>query len=139
MIRKNQTPKRANARRGNVSVEFALTFPILFLFFVGQMEFSRANMVRHALVTASFQGCRAGIVLGTTSDDVENAARETLESVGINEFTVTVVPEVITQETPEVTVEVSAPIAGNSWIAPLFLSGTVLRHEMTMEPWSPNT
>lgn len=124
---------REPKRHGAVVVELALTFPILFLFLVAQIEFSRANMVRHALVTASFQGCRAGIVLGTTAMDVEEATRETLESVGLTDYSVTIVPQVITPATAEVSVEVSAPIDGNSWIAPLFLGGTVLKHKMTME------
>ena len=90
-------------------------------------------MVRHALRTASFEGCRAGIVLGTTEEDVEAAAKQSLDAVGLRQYTVTVTPSVITPSTRDVTVKVTAPIFENSWIAPLFLDGVVLENSMTME------
>jgi Flp pilus assembly protein TadG len=120
-------------RRGTTTVELSLTLPILFLFFFAQIEFARANMVRHSLRTASFEGCRAGIVLGTTEDDVEAAAKQSLVAVGLSQYTVSVTPSVITPSTREVTVRVTAPINENSWIVPLFLDGVVLENSMTME------
>ena len=120
-------------RRGAVTVEAAVAIPILFLFVFAQIEFARANMVRHALRTAAFEGCRAGIVLGTTEVDVETAAQQSLDAVGLKQYTVTVTPSAITPETQQVTVTVTVPINENSWIAPLFLDGVILENSMTME------
>jgi hypothetical protein len=97
------------------------------------MEFSRANMVRHALRTACYEGCRAGIAFGTTEVDVQSAAERMLDSVSLNQYTVSVTPAVITPSTESVTITISAPITENSWIAPLFLDGVVLESSMTME------
>ena len=124
---------RGNRRRGATTVEFAMTVPILFLFFLAQVEFSRANMVRHALKTGCYEGCRAGIALGTTEEDVEAAARETLNAAGLSHYQIELSPSTITPATREVTVRITAPIEGNTWVSPLFLNGVVLESSMSME------
>lgn len=127
--RRTVSPKR----RGVVTVEFAVTVPLLFLFVFAQIEFSRANMVRHALRTATYEGCRAGIVLGSTEVDVEAAAKRALDAVGLQQYTITVTPPVITTATRDVTVRVTASIDENSWITPLFTDGVLLENSLTME------
>jgi Flp pilus assembly protein TadG len=125
--------KQSTRRLGATVVEFAVTCPILFLFFFAQIEFSRANMVRNALRSACHAGCREGIVLGSTEADVRAATETTLQNVGLKQYVVTVTPSVITKATKNVTVHITASIRENSWIFPFFLNGMVLENTMTME------
>lgn len=120
-------------RRGVTAVEFAMVAPLLFLFFFAQLEFSRANMLRHSLRTACYEGCREGIVVGATAEDIEMATEHTLRAIGLKEYTVRVTPAAINNNTKDVTVFVSVPISENSWYPPFFLQGVRLENQMTME------
>ncbi len=122
-----------NRKAGVVSVEFALTAPLLFLFFFGMLEFSRANMVRHALRTACYEGCRVGIVLGATREEVEDATKASLDAVGLTQYEISVTPAVIVPATRDVTVTISASLDENSWVIPKFLGGDGVQNTMTME------
>lgn len=134
MIRmRRKTPANNQRRRGVTSVEFALCAPILFLFFFAQLEFTRANMLRNALRTSCYEGCREGIIVGSTSEDIEAAATRNLKAIGFRKYDITVTPSVITDNTREVTVKISAPIAENSWYPPFFLRGVSIDNSMTME------
>ncbi|MDB4786473.1 MAG: TadE/TadG family type IV pilus assembly protein [Planctomycetaceae bacterium] len=133
-LKRNATSSQTTtARRGVTTVEFALCSSILFLFFFAQVEFSRANMVRNGLRSACYHGCREGIVVGATTADVRQATEKTLIALGLREYTVTITPATITNETQAVTVAVSASLTANSWVTPIYTNGTVLDNEMTME------
>ena len=134
MIRtRRKTPSNHNSRRGVTSVEFAMCAPILFLFFFAQLEFTRANMLRNALRTSCYEGCREGIIVGSTKDDIEAAATRNLKAIGFRKYDITVSPAVITDNTRDITVTISAPIAENSWCPPFFLRGVTIDNSMTME------
>ncbi len=120
-------------RGGAVTVEFALTVPVLFLLVFAQLEFARANMIRHAIKTACYEGTRVGIVPGATAADVEDAAEFVLNAVSLTDFDLTVEPSVITSDTTSVTVTIDVPVAENSWLIPTFLNGTVLSNSMTLD------
>ena len=133
-LKRNATSSQTTtARRGVTTVEFALCSSILFLFFFAQVEFSRANMVRNGLRSACYHCCREGIVVGATTADVRQATEKTLIALGLREYTVTITPATITNETQAVTVAVSASLTANSWVTPIYTNGTVLDNEMTME------
>ncbi len=126
-------------RRGAVVTEFAICAPILILFFFAALEFSRVNMIRQSVENAVYEGSRRGIVPGATADDCRNAAQAVLNSVLVSNAQVTVTPSVITQNTSEVTVSISVPINGNSWIVPFFFDGKTISNSMTLRRERFNT
>ena len=104
----------------------ALVAPFLFTLFFASLEFSRANVLRHAIQTAAYEGARAGIVPGATADNVQSEAATVLAAIGAVNVTVTVDPEVIQPNTTEVTVTVTIPLDDNGWVVPKFFSGRTL-------------
>jgi Flp pilus assembly protein TadG len=119
-------------QRGAVVTEFAICAPILFFFFFAALEFSRVNMIRQSVENAVYEGCRRGIVPGATADDCRNAAQVVLNTISVNDATVTVTPAAITSNTTEVTVEISVPINSNSWVAPFFFRDRSIGNSMTL-------
>lgn len=109
-------------RRGALAVEMALCLPILFTVLFGCFELAHANMLRHASESAAYEGARAGIVPGTTPEKIRTAATGVLRSLGVSNFTVSIVPEVITAETNNVRVEVDVPVRANTLIPAVFFA-----------------
>jgi hypothetical protein len=119
--------RRSTRRRqsGMVTVEFALTAPILFLLFMGAIEFSRANMLMHTTTIAATEGARRGIVSGATAADIVQAVQDELSAVGIAASEVAIDPAVITPETEVVAVGVGVPInSANGYFIPRFFLGS---------------
>lgn len=107
-------------RRGAVTVEMAVTAPILFLLLFAALEFASMNNMRHSVDNAAYEAARRGIVPGATTAAVVNEANTIMGYVGARNATVTVVPNAFDDNTPELTVTVSVPIAGNGWVTPFF-------------------
>ena len=109
-------------RRAAATVEFALVAPLLFLTFFAAVEFSRANMVRHTVDIAAYEGARQGIIPGATADDVRNRVNQIMAQLAIRNTTVTVTPANIDRNTDRntdrVTVNVVTPMQGNGFICP---------------------
>lgn len=117
--------KKQKRRHGMVSVEFALTAPILFLLIFGSIEFTRANMLMHTTSLAASEGARRAIVAGATSSDVEQTVRAELSSVGITHAAVIVDPSEITEDTEVVAVGVGVPVdSSNGYLTPRFFLGS---------------
>jgi Flp pilus assembly protein TadG len=122
-------------RRGALTVEFALTIPILLLFIFAMLEYMRAYMVKHALNEASYEACRVGVAPGALVSDVTAKANWMLTTLRIQNATVTVTPDAIDDSTTEVTVTIRCQYADNSWLTPIYLKGvsfqatTTLQHE----------
>ena len=126
-----QTVQRA--RGGAVTVEVALTAPILFLFIFAGIEFARVNMISDTCENAAFEGARRGIVPGATSTDCQQEAQAILDIVGIADSTITVTPTTITDETPEVTVDVTIPLnATNGYVVPKYFVGQSINKSITL-------
>lgn len=124
--------RKTNKRRGALTVEFAMCFPLLLLLFFAAFEFSRANMLRQTAENAAYEGARRAIVPGATADDAKKFANKMLAIVGTNGASVDVDPKVIEEDTPEVTVTVTVPLNGNGFVAPLFLKGRKITSKMTL-------
>jgi hypothetical protein len=90
-------------------------------------------MLRHTAAQAAYEGARRGIVPGATANDVQTVAEQILNSAFASSYTVTVTPSPITQTTTEVTVDVSMPLAANSWIVPDFFAGKTLTKSFTLQ------
>ena len=126
-------PRQAkHQRRGATAVEFALTAPILFLLFFGAYEFSRANMIRHTVDIAAYEGSRRGIIPGATANAVSDRVNEVLAPVGMTGAIVDVTPDPIDRASRQVTVNVRVPLTGNGWILPRFVGGLHLESVSTL-------
>ena len=123
---------KRNRRRGATAVEFAITAPVVFLFFFAAYEFSRANMVRHTIEIAAYEGARRGIVPGATAADVSTRVNAVLAPSGMGGAIVSLTPSVIDRSTREVTVNVEVPLDGNGWILPRFVGGLSLESASTL-------
>lgn len=110
-------------RRGATAVEFAIVAPLLFLMFFAAIEFSRANMLRHSVNQAAYEGARRGMVPGASVADIEVEVGRIMEAATAFEYSVSVDPSTITNKTEQVTVQVDAGMDDNSWLGALFLSG----------------
>lgn len=128
MVRSVCSPQR----RGTTAVEFALTAPVVFLLFFAAYEFSRLNMVRHTMDIAAYEGARAGIVAGATTDEIRQRVTNMLATVAVQQSEITVTPAAIDPSTREVRVDIDTPIAPNSWLTPRFVGDLRLRATSTL-------
>ncbi len=126
-----RTTQSRNPRRGATVVEFALTVPVLFLFVVAAIEFSRVNMIRHSVQNAAYEACRRGIVPGATAADVHSRAEDVLAAVSAH-GDIIVEPATFTAGMTEVTVTVHAALDEHGWVAPLFFGETILTGSLTL-------
>ena len=130
------SPRRQPAkrrRRGTAAVEFAMTAPVLFLLLFGAIEFSRANMLRHTIAEAAYEGARRGIVPGANADQVRSVAAGILSSASSLGYTIDVVPATITPDTPQITVSIAIPLSQNSWTPSMFFGGSTLSNSFTLD------
>lgn len=123
----------ARLRRGTTVVEFAVTLPLVLLLFFGSIEFSRVNLLRHSAAQAAYEGARRGIVPGATAAEVRGVAQAIMDSAFASSCTIDVVPATILPTTTEVTVNVSLPLANNSWVVPTFFVGKTLTKSFTLQ------
>jgi Flp pilus assembly protein TadG len=119
-------------RRGAVTVEFAITAPIFFLFLLASFEFGWLNVIRHTADNAAYEAARTAMVPGATAADARDEANRILGIVRARGATVTVIPSTIDVDTNEVTVKVDVPMNQNGLILPRFTSATTLHSEATM-------
>ena len=123
---------RRAARRGTTAVEFAVTAPIVFLFFFAAFEFCRVAMIRHTADNAVYEAARTAIIPGGSAVDARAEADRVLGTIGLSSYTVNVTPGTIDRDTPEVTVRVRVPLDGNSFVPLKFMAGRSIQRELTM-------
>jgi hypothetical protein len=119
-------------RRGVAVVEFALTFPLLILLVVGLIEFSRLSTMRHAADNAAYEAARHVIVPGANVAEAIAQANDLLARSGVRQGTIEVNPAVIGENTKFVTVQVSVPLVGNSWLPPKLTKSRMVVRETTL-------
>ncbi len=124
-------------RRGATAVEFAVASVVLFLLVFGTIEFIRIGMVRHAIDNASYEAARRVIVLGASASEAEESAEVVLRRNGIENATITVSPNPITESTTRVSVQVDAPMDGNEWGPNLYGRGMELSSTTTLHTERP--
>lgn len=122
-------------RRGALTVEMAIVLPLFFLFLFASIEFSRMNMIRHTAENAAYEAARSAIVPGGSAARARQVGLNIMSSVGCRNMTVTTVPAVIQNSTPEVEVFVSVPCDDNAYFAPNFFGGRNItgRSKLTRE------
>lgn len=119
-------------RRAAVTVEMAITLPVMFLVVFGAVEFGRMNMLRHTVDNAAYEGARKAIVPGATAAQAEAEARRVMDTIGTKGVTVTVTPPVIHLDTRQVNVRVTVDADQNGFIANTFFRGKQLTGNVTM-------
>lgn len=120
MIRKHQRTRAARTPRdGAVTVEFAIVAPLIFLLFLGAIEMTRLNFIRHTVANAAYEAARQMIVPGGTAEDAEERANSLLTMVGVGQGVHVEVSETSNQVSATVTV----PVNQNSWGILYFSSG----------------
>jgi hypothetical protein len=121
-----------HSRRGVAVVEFALTFPLLIILVVGLIEFSRLSTMRHAADNAAYEAARHVIVPGANVSEAIAQANDLLARSGVRQGTIEVNPAVINEDTKFVTVQVSVPLMGNSWLPPKLTRSRMVVRETTL-------
>ncbi|QEG00298.1 TadE-like protein [Stieleria maiorica] len=124
--------RRRKAARGATTVEFALVFPLIILFFTFTFEVCRVLMLQHTADTAAYEAARSAMVPGATAAEAEQVAQLLLDNAGLTLADIHVTPVDITDETALITVEVSIPVNENSWIAPSQFANFVVSSEVTL-------
>ncbi|QDV84895.1 TadE/TadG family type IV pilus assembly protein [Planctomycetes bacterium TBK1r] len=118
--------------RGATTIEFALVFPLILLFFAFMFEVSRVLMLQHTADTAAYEAARAAMVPGATAAEAEQVAQQLVDDAGFSLVDIQVTPTDITDETALITVSVSIPVNNNSWIAPTQFANFVVNSEVTL-------
>jgi Flp pilus assembly protein TadG len=123
-------------RNGAVTVEFALTAGILFLFLFAALEFSRYNMIQQTANNAAFEAARQCILPGAAADDGRTAGLGVLTAAQITGGAVAINPSTLTTTTSTVTATVTVPVASNLWVTPMFTGkGTVTKSCTLTTDW----
>jgi Flp pilus assembly protein TadG len=131
---------RPRQRGGAAAVEFAFVAPVLFMLVFGMIEFGRMVMVQQVLTNASREGCRVGILDGSSSSDVTTTVNNYLTSANINTATITIDPADPSSAGAgdSVTVTVSVDFEDVTWLPTAWFLGnqtltaaTVMRRETT--------
>jgi len=99
------------ARRGAVTVEFALVVPIILLLFFAALELASMNFARHTIGFAAYEGARKVAIPGGTALNATNEAMRQMGLVGLG----TGAQISVTQTSTEATVRVQLPSSGFSW------------------------
>jgi Flp pilus assembly protein TadG len=105
-----------------VTLEFALTAPILFLMIFGIIEIGRGFMAMHLLENAARTGCRQGVLSGTSSAQITTAVTNTLTPQGITGASVSVQVNDASADASsattgdKITVVVSVPVSNFTWV-----------------------
>ena len=94
-------PGRSSRRRGATAVEFALVAPIIFLLFLGSIEMTNLNMIRHTAMNAAYEGARQTIVAGGTADDARKESLRLLNAVHIGNGAVVGAKAAVTGNVPD--------------------------------------
>ena len=74
--------RQAGRRRGTALIEMALTAPILFLLFIGVLDFGRVYYTAMALTQAARAGVQYGAQNDGTSTDIDGMKKAALDAAG---------------------------------------------------------
>ena len=124
---RNFTLRRIARNRSAVAaVEFAVIAPIMMLFTFGLIEMGRFMMVKNQAVQATREGARFAVRPSADSDAVIAVVNASLRSLAINNATIELEPEILTNAEPGsfVTVRVRIDPDEVSWV-PDFMDGTI--------------
>src|SRR5438270_6818877 len=81
---------RSRRRPGALAVELAVVSPIVFFITLSIIDVARCIMVVHLLNNAAQLGCRAGIIEGQTTANIQTVVGNALTATGVRGETTTV-------------------------------------------------
>ena len=128
----NVKTRISNRRSGTTTVEFAITCGIVFMFFFASLEFSRVTMYRHTVENALYEGARAGIMPGATSQQVHDSTVAILQRSGIHHAIVDVTPTEITNSTPYLQVRIQMALDRGLYAPAFYFIGKTLDRSIEM-------
>ena len=85
------------------------------MIFAVVIEISRMLLLQQTADTAAYEGARHAMVPGATTAEGLAEAKRLLSQARISSPQITIEPEIITEDTPSISVHVSIPMAENSW------------------------
>ena len=130
-----RTPKIAQtptSRRGATVVEFAVVAPVFFLLLFAGIEFGTLSTIRATSHNAAYEGARKLVIPGADVAIGIAEAERIMGIIGVDNLTVTVTPNVITNNTREVTVNISIPYDDNAVFVPMFTGGLTINSSTTL-------
>ncbi len=122
----------AHNRRGATAVEFAVGVIVLFIFLFGALEVGRIYLIRHAADNAAYEAARHTMVPGGTREEAVLFAEDMLSAAGVRDGQIVVTPDVITDSTEQVSVDISIPLDTNGWLTPQFAKGRMIFASSTL-------
>lgn len=125
------------ARRGRSAIaatECAICLPIIVMLTLATLEFTSAIFLKETLTISAYEGARVGVQRSATNDQAKKQAQSVLDARGVKSATVTVTPSDITKlnALDVVTVQVTAPISGNSFFVGKFMTGRTVSATVNM-------
>lgn len=125
-LRNKQTQQ--SERQAALTVEFALVLPIIFMIFIGCLELTSMNLIRHSAGNAAYEVARSAIVPGSVQSDDRAIGRNILNAVGATNN----VDINITDNGQVVLVEVVVPVRENSWGLGRFTGDLTIRKRCSL-------
>ena len=106
-------------REGAAAVECALCIPVVVILMIGTLSVCSDIYLKETLTVAAFEGVRSAVRRRATPEIAIASAENILNSRGIVNGTVTVIPDDFSglQAMDDVTVLVTAPVEGNSFFS----------------------
>ena len=97
-----------NRKRGATTVEMAIVLPVFLAILFGFIEISRLSFAVNTTEVALIKATRELSLPNSTAESGKSAAKGYLTRLGYSEenITVTVTPATLTENTPEVTMEI---------------------------------
>lgn len=122
-----------NNRSGATTVEFAIVVPVIFTLFLGTIEMTRLNFIRHSAANAAYEGARKAIIPGSSYTEATDEAMRLMQAVGVSNG----VTANLTTLNDTMTVTVTVPVNQNSWGALRFSSGMIVTQSCTLTKETP--
>jgi Flp pilus assembly protein TadG len=110
-VKRSVSDQAKTHRRGAVTVEFAMVFPVILLLFTGSIEMASLHYAKHSMGYAAYEAARKASIPGSTPARGQAAGMQQLELVGLG----TGAQVVVTQTSTAVTAEVRIPSSQFSW------------------------
>lgn len=115
-------------RRGNATIELAVTLPLMALIVFGSVEVCSQIYTKQAIESAAYECARLATSNGATDAQVQARVTDILAARGINDAALVTTPVSINnvKRGDQITVTISAPAASNTMALTSFVSqGTI--------------
>ena len=115
------------------TVEFAMTVPIMFLIFFACLDFVRYNLLRNVVTHSAYEGARAAIVPGNTTQDVEDIIRRKMAPIaGGMDYTITLDPKEIPTNANQIKVTLEVDISKGGFVVSKYFTRNKVTESLTI-------